>query len=401
MLIYYQNVNRFRSKTKEFYLNVLNNEYDIICLTETNLNSTIFDGELIDTRYNVVRRDRYQSNVRKAEGGGILIAVKKEINFIHQDSWNSELEDLWISILPKTTNVKIINICLCYLPPDLPLDCIDKFYTNCPNVIMRYRNTEEFLCIGDFNTPDVHWSKSSQYNYMIPLHPRGQKANLLCDTLRICNLDNYNSIPNSDGRFLDLILFSSNSIQVYEVQPLSRLDHHHPSLVADVNFVEINSNNFKNKNLKRPNLFKSNFPKINLELKSVEWHNILSTHEDIDSMTDAFYAGVRNIITKHTPMTKSDTNIYPVWFTPALKQSLKEKRKYHRRFKKYKNPRDYDTFSMLRNRCKKLISNDYKNFVSSVESSLDDDIKFFWRFVNDKKNNSNSIPKTMKYGNHI
>ncbi|CAG5048740.1 unnamed protein product [Parnassius apollo] len=118
-------------------------------------------------------------------------------------------------------------------------------------------------------------------------------------------------------------------------------------------------------------------------------------------MTDEFYAELRNIIAKPTPMTKIDTNNYPVWFTPALRQSLEEKLKYHRRFKKYKNPRDYDTFSMLRNRCKKLIKNDYKNFVSSVESSLDDDIKFFWRFVNDKKNNANSIPKTMKYGNHI
>lgn len=77
MLIFYQNVNRIRSKTVDIFLNVLNSSYDIICLTETNLNDSIYDGELFDTRYNVVRRDRHESSSRKSEGGGVLIAIKK------------------------------------------------------------------------------------------------------------------------------------------------------------------------------------------------------------------------------------------------------------------------------------------------------------------------------------
>lgn len=59
MDIYYQNVNRIRSKTHEVYTNVLNSEYDVICLTETNLNSSVFDNEILDSRYNIFRRDRH------------------------------------------------------------------------------------------------------------------------------------------------------------------------------------------------------------------------------------------------------------------------------------------------------------------------------------------------------
>jgi exonuclease III len=38
--IFYQNVGRVRSKINDIYLNVLNNDYDIICLTETNFDDT-------------------------------------------------------------------------------------------------------------------------------------------------------------------------------------------------------------------------------------------------------------------------------------------------------------------------------------------------------------------------
>lgn len=58
MLIFYQNINRARSKTIDLYHNFLNENHDIICLTETNFDSSLFDGEMLDGRYDVFRRDR-------------------------------------------------------------------------------------------------------------------------------------------------------------------------------------------------------------------------------------------------------------------------------------------------------------------------------------------------------
>ncbi|KAF9414516.1 hypothetical protein HW555_007590 [Spodoptera exigua] len=109
---------------------------------------------------------------------------------------------------------------------------------------------------------------------------------------------------------------------------------------------------------------------------------------------------LNGIISRHTPLSTGNSCNYPTWFSPVLRQVLREKLKYHRLFKKYGNPRDYDTFSLLRSRCKKLIAEDYYVFVSSVESSLEHDIKNFWRFVNSKKD-TNAIPQTMTYGNLV
>lgn len=74
--VYYQNVNRIRSKVQDVYKGILAEDYDIICLTETNFNSGVHSGEVVDGRYNVFRRDRESTRSHKDDGGGVLIAAK-------------------------------------------------------------------------------------------------------------------------------------------------------------------------------------------------------------------------------------------------------------------------------------------------------------------------------------
>lgn len=53
--------------------------YDIICLNETRLNNDILDAELGFTNFNLYRDDR-NLTYGKSRGGGVLIAVNKEIS---------------------------------------------------------------------------------------------------------------------------------------------------------------------------------------------------------------------------------------------------------------------------------------------------------------------------------
>lgn len=55
--IYYQNVRGLRTKTNAFYKNLLQVDYDVICLSETWLHENIFSAELFDSRYSVYRCD--------------------------------------------------------------------------------------------------------------------------------------------------------------------------------------------------------------------------------------------------------------------------------------------------------------------------------------------------------
>lgn len=73
---------------------MLSNDSDIICITETSLNGSVKDCEVFDSEYSVYRRDRENSASKKSDGGGVLVAVRAELQVIAQKEWQSEAEDI-------------------------------------------------------------------------------------------------------------------------------------------------------------------------------------------------------------------------------------------------------------------------------------------------------------------
>lgn len=330
-LLYYQNVNRFRTKLTEFYLNILNCNYDVICLTETNLNESIYDAEILDSRYNIFRRDRYSSSVSKTEGGGVLVATNKNLNVFRQASWESKVEDVWISILPNSKNKTKINICVCYLPNHLSIDEITKCYDNCQNIILNSGPDNEFFLIGDFNTPNINWSLPNSDSLISPLNPSDRRANLLINFITLCNLVNYNNVPNHNNRYLDLALSTSTSTKVHKAIHLSRLDNLHPAL--EIILQESMSHKPLQYNVhKRYNFGQCDYDKIRSELRQVDWSSLLND-PNVDIYVSAFYNVINGLIQRHTPLLRASNQKYPPWYSPALIKCLAEKAKYHKNSK--------------------------------------------------------------------
>lgn len=109
--LFYQNVRGLRSKTDRFYVNALNCDYDIVCLTETWLNSSVLDGELFNDDYFVYRRDRSSSSSLKNDGGGSLISVKASLVSERRNCWESDAEDIWVSVQCPSSLTSPIHIC--------------------------------------------------------------------------------------------------------------------------------------------------------------------------------------------------------------------------------------------------------------------------------------------------
>lgn len=255
MDIFYQNVNRIRSKLQNVYLNVLSNNYDIVCITETNLIDSISDSEIFDLRYNVFRRDRCSSANTKKDGGGVALAIKKDYIATRLRSWETDLEDIWISI-PNPDGKGKINILLCYIPPYITIDSLSQYYKHCQNLILESDDTDEFLCIGDFNTPNIQWSESPTLSHLIPSSETDKRSVLLLDTMTLCGLNQFNGIPNENNRQLDLVLSTLNNVVVNECPPLSRLDRHHPAIILS---LETSLKIMKSRLCKRLNFRKTNF----------------------------------------------------------------------------------------------------------------------------------------------
>ncbi|CAB3236119.1 unnamed protein product [Arctia plantaginis] len=56
-------------------------------------------------------RDREDTSSAKVEGGGVLLAIQKKYHVIRQASWDSDTEDVWISVLPYSRASPRLNIC--------------------------------------------------------------------------------------------------------------------------------------------------------------------------------------------------------------------------------------------------------------------------------------------------
>lgn len=97
--VFYQNVRGLRTKTDIFYRNMVLNSFDIIVLTETWLLDGISSSEIFDDRYIVWRRDRDYGATGQTRGGGVLIAVCRELSVVSQPLFLSSAEDLWLSFL--------------------------------------------------------------------------------------------------------------------------------------------------------------------------------------------------------------------------------------------------------------------------------------------------------------
>lgn len=82
IVIFYQNARSLCSKTKEFYQNILNNEFDIILISETWLVDSISDEKLFDFGCNAY--ETYSDT--SLTGGGVAIGIKNYFKIRSQNS---------------------------------------------------------------------------------------------------------------------------------------------------------------------------------------------------------------------------------------------------------------------------------------------------------------------------
>lgn len=82
---YYQNVRGLRTKSHGFLSNVVINDYDFLCISESWLTSDFYDREYFDSRYTVFRCDRSVAASGCVAGGGVLIAVRASCQPVRRD----------------------------------------------------------------------------------------------------------------------------------------------------------------------------------------------------------------------------------------------------------------------------------------------------------------------------
>lgn len=397
--IYYQNVRGLRTKTRDFYLNVLTCEYDIIVLCETWLSLDISDSELFCDNYLVYRRDRQSSGFHNNKsGGGVLIAVSKRITSYRLPHLESKCEDIWVCInIHLNGKLERIRICCVYIPSPVQSHVIEHFFDS----VLVADSSYKTLILGDFNMGGIHWDGSPGMPLSASINPNSKHELWLSDFINLHDLRQYNWVKNNKKRILDLVLSDVNVTGLRLcVAPLSNIDAYHPPLECELE-CDASQDNLNNKQEPRFKFFKADYTKILEELGGICWSDVFLKCSNVDSMVTTFYRIMNETITKYVPKSRSNIHKYPTWYSKCLINALREKNKYRKLYRKFKNPLDNISFHILKDRCAKLVCKNYKNYISSIESSLTSNPKLFWSFLKQKRSGTSSYPSSMSYDDEI
>lgn len=389
MHTYYQNVRGLRTKTNDFYKNTSFSNYDLICLTETFLNNSINNSELFNCDFNVFRRDRDASNSLKSGGGGVLIATRSCIAAVHLSDWQTSAEDLWISVTGSDN--RVCYVCCVYLP-DYNSVAFQEFFENVHAKLCSHPD-DFFVILGDFNLPQLSWSQKD--NYFIPFKLANEyRHDVFIDYSNLCSLFQFNYLKNVSNNVLDLLLTNFNIVNNLNRcdTPLISEDTYHPSFEFIINL--------KIAYLKYNTIYSYLYNRMDTTaianaLCQVEWGTVLA-RLDTNQSVSLLYETLYDLIHKHVPRRKINKNKFPRWFSASTIKCIREKNKFHKRWKKTKNKCNYVSFKILRGRSKFLIAQDYSKYIANVEQNVTDNHNSLWNFISAKSKKS-GIPNILTH----
>lgn len=407
---WYQNVRGLRTKTNDFYRNVLHSGADIILVTETWLCDSILDSELSDDRYQVFRRDR------GSLGGGVMIMSAARLCARARSEWQrDDLECVWATVPrhslasssadPSSTRTSNpprsrhdLHVGVVYLPPDKLIPkridiLIDVLY----NIRTRHPN-DNIILVGDFNLPCIQWYSGEHTLLKKGSLDTQNCASKLINQTSYLGLSQFNTIVNLHQNTLDLV-FANFSLGILKLdKPLIKEDCHHPPFIIDGTDILIPplKKTFNTKRLFR----KADYLCINNFFQNTDWQNLLMTCS-VDDAVIQFYRILEDAVHQYVPeVTVSNSYVYPVWYSQELIKLIKEKAKAHRNWKKYNNKIEYQTFSNLRAKVKQLEDSCYDAYIIMSQNRIKLCPKLFWSYVKSKRKNNSDYPKQMFYNDN-
>lgn len=399
--VYYQNVRGLRTKIDELFLAVIDCDYDVIVLTETWLDDTIFSPQLFGTIYNVYRNDRDTAGTGKKIGGGICIAVSKKFDStcFPVPTDRRSLEQLWV-VINGVANQKLY-IGSVYISPDLARnsEAIEAHINSAFTVAEALRPNDSHLLLGDYNQPKIVWTKSTS-SYA---HPSSSSASYptssstLLDGMALLGMKQMNDVINNLNRTLDLVLINDDAVNCCSVteapDALLRIDPAHPPLEVSISlrmpvpFVD-------DADTHSYNFYKADYPALNQALLGVDW-SVIEEMQDVNQAVAFFNVTLQSLFREHVPTRPPPKK--PPWSNERMKKLKRRRAAALRKYSARRNPVTHRAFSIASKRYTQYKRHRYGIHVRRTQENLKRNPKRFWSFVNEKRKET-GLPAKMFLG---
>ena len=392
--IFYHNCSGIRTKIKDLYLMSMFTSFNVIVLTETWLNDSFYDSELVCENWVLFRMDRDFEGLGLTRGGGVLIAVHKSVPCTKVDLiLDRSLEQTWAKIVSENFSV---FIGVTYVPPSSPLNLYESHLNQIGAVHLLMEDRDKCLLLGDWNL-NLDWEEDEDLpGLLLPRFP-SFPSNRFRHALSSPDHDeNFISVEfsvlkylfnkgfvqlngqhNSLGNILDLVFFSELSDQI-SIRAASSNESrfknsvHHSALYLSfelqlppqVDATGINCFDFKN----------ADYNNIATNLSYIDW-SVLDMM-DTEGAVDYFYGNLTNLLELYVPRKqKKSQSRYP-W----LDRELRHLRNMRDRSK---NSPNYNELCSLFDERSKLA---YTQYIQKIGEGIISDPNSFFDYIKSQKN---------------
>ncbi len=282
----YFNARSIVNKLHELHSTLQSGEFDVVCLSETWLTSSVTDAMLATPGYIVVRCDRVGR-----VGGGVAILCKEELQVapVSVDAKFATCEVCALDFVVSNCQKRLI---CAYRPPSTSDDATDLFVECLQSLVTGYVSGPVCL-VGDFNLPSVDW----QGLRFPDIHVY---ASFMQDVVFFHGFRQLICEPTRGDACLDLLLVNDpllmSSHRVY-VPFADTCDHN--SIVFSLNHVPAASQP-RYRRVWR----KADWEGARSFLASLDWSDVFANCPDIDAYYSALLSLLQRVIETYVPLVK-------------------------------------------------------------------------------------------------
>ena len=383
------NARSIKNKIPQLQATLQLNKIDFVAVTETWLNAAVKNSELLDSSYQIYRKDRSDRR-----GGGILLAFKSWLKItLREDlipSSTDHNEILVVDILCH--NLGKICIVLCYRPPN---DFSDEFISNLKTTLHRCSdaNFNNLCLLGDLNMPNINWhrmvsSRLSSFDTEI------------CNMFLELNLFQSNFNPSTiHGNTLDVILstFPQRITNVRCEEDIIDSDHY--SLFFTLAVKVDSKSSVANRivyDYKR-----TNFIDLNSRISMSELDTLCDQYSnDIDRLVLMWTSKVISYIDAFVPKIKAKNLASQPWINSELKHLSNRKETARQKAKKGNSDKLWEKYRHYRNLLKTAVSNNYNRYLSREASEISQNPKRAWNLIH-KRTKTKRLPNIMQLDDKV
>ena len=370
------NFQSLSNKLAEFSIMTQNEKPDIIIATETWLNDSIKNTELLLDDYDLHRRDRTHKN-----GGGVLLAVRKDLEGKTILS-SKTTESIYSKV--KINDRKSLIIGAIYRPPDNDSNYSTEICEEIHKIALENKNSL-FWIGGDFNLPDIDWSTETILGHQ---YKRCINETFL-DKINELGWKQINKTPTRGNNILDLFITSNPGLITTNTIIPGVGDH-------DAIKINSNMNTIKKKPNQREILLwkKCNIDKLQKDVLEYRSKFLLEFKPETninDTWTD-IKENIMLIIKKHVPSKLTSTRFQQPWFNTNTKRLINKKKRWFYKMKNSNSENVHNKYKEIKRKTQQACRKAHAEYVNNMINEDEPHNKKLWAYIRSKRQENLGIP---------